>query len=430
MRERPLTEFISKKGTKEKKKPEKPKGLKGPWELPEGWRWVRLGEILSFQYGISKKLSDSGRGYPILRMNNITHDGKLDLSDLKFVELSKEEFKKYKLEKGDILINRTNSKELVGKTTVFNIEGDYVFASYIIRGRLKVDNIMPEFIALFMNSPYMKANFLDMARLAVQMANINAKELSRVLIPLPPLEEQKCIVAKLDELNKRIAEAKRLAREAREEAERLMASALHEVFSKAEEKGWEWVRLGDVAELKAGGTPSRRIKEYWENGTIPWVKISDIPDSGIVEKTEEKITEQGLRNSSAKVLPPGTILFSIFATISKVGILKIPAATNQAIVGIIPRIPINRNYLFYSLKYFGQELVYLGRGGVQDNINKRMLAKLKIPLPPLEEQKRIVAYLDRISERAQRLVKLYEEREKELEKLFPAMLDRAFKGEL
>ncbi|HII67863.1 MAG TPA: hypothetical protein HA302_07680, partial [Thermococcaceae archaeon] len=191
-------------------------------------------------------------------------------------------------------------------------------------------------------------------------------------------------------------------------------------------EGWRWVRLGDIAELKAGGTPSRRVKEYWENGTIPWVKISDIPDSGLVEKTEEKITELGLKNSSAKLLSPGTILFSIFATISKVGILKIPAATNQAIVGIIPKISIDRGYLFYSLKYFGQELVYQGRGGVQDNINMRILSKLKIPLPPIEEQKRIVAKLDEVHRRLEEAKRLAREAREEAERLMASALHEVF----
>ena len=106
-------------------------------------------------------------------------------------------------------------------------------------------------------------------------------------------------------------------------------------------------------------------KEYWENGTIPWVKIQDIPEEGYVNDTEEKITEKELSNSSAKLLPKGTILFTIFATIGRVGILNIDAATNQAIAGIIPKKDYDRKYLYWVLRKFGEELAQKGRGGAQ-----------------------------------------------------------------
>ena len=436
MREKPLTEFIgSKKAAKEhKEKPAEPKvvGLKGPWELPEGWRWVRLGDVVQeLKPGFARnKKHISDDGIPHLRPNNIGL-GRLNLESIVKVKI---EYgfnpRDYYLKKGDILFNNTNSIELVGRAALVSKNLEFGYSNHITRIRVKENLILPEWLVFVINYLWMQGYFRRVCTHWIGQAGVNMNTLKKTPIPLPPLSEQKRIVAKLNEVSKRLEEAKHLAREAREEAERLMASALHEVFSKAEEKGWEWVRLGKIAELKAGGTPSRRVREYWKNGTIPWVKISDIPDSGLVEKTEEKITELGLKNSSAKLLPPGTILFSIFATISKVGILKISATTNQAIVGIIPKITIDQKYLFYSLKYFGQELVALGRGGVQDNINKRMLAKLKTPLPPLEEQQRIVAYLDSINEHAQKLVSLYEEQEKELEQLFPAVLDRAFRGEL
>ncbi len=98
-------------------------------------------------------------------------------------------------------------------------------------------------------------------------------------------------------------------------------------------EGWEWKRLGDVGRIESGGTPSRGKSEYWEDGTIPWVKISDITDKYINE-TSERIAEKGLENSSAKIFPKGTILISIFATLGDVGILNIDAACNQALSGI------------------------------------------------------------------------------------------------
>ena len=196
-------------------------------------------------------------------------------------------------------------------------------------------------------------------------------------------------------------------------------------------KGWKWVKLKDIAKVSAGGTPKRSVKEYW-NGDIPWVKISDIPENGLVLDTEEKITKKGLMNSSAKIFPKGTILFSIFATIAKVGILGIDAATNQAIAGIQIKNTqiVDRKYLFYCLRYFGFTLTRIGRGMAQRNINQTILMNLRIPLPPFEDQKKIAMYLDKLSKTIESLRKLQQNIDKELEQLVPAILDKAFKGRL
>jgi len=421
MRIKPLSEFFDsgEDNNGRREKSTKKTGVKGPWELPVGWKWARLGEIVNRR---NETLDPTVNiSLPFVGLEHI-QPGELRLSS--YAEETDVKSQKLIFYPGDILYGKL--RPYLDKAVVATIKG-MCSTDFLVLTPKK--DVIPEYIVFFMHTPH----FVRLSTQNMRGTNhprISWKILQKFLIPIPPIEEQKRIVAMLDEIQKRLEDAKRLAREAKEEAQKLMASALHDVFSKVEEKDWEWRRLKDIADLKAGGTPSRRVREYWENGTIPWVKISDIPDSGVVERTEEKITELGLRNSSAKLLPPGTILFTIFATISKVGILKIPAATNQAIVGIISRVTINKSYLFYSLKYFGQELVYQGRGGVQDNINMRMLSKLKIPLPPLEEQKRIASYFDSLHVHAQKLVKLYEEREKELEKLFPSILDRAFRGKL
>lgn len=158
----------------------------------------------------------------------------------------------------------------------------------------------------------------------------------------------------------------------------------------------EYVRLGDVANISAGGTPSRGKSEYWDNGTIPWVKIGDIHGKYVTD-TEEKITVEGLKNSSAKIFPKGTILFSIFATLGDVGILEIEAATNQAIAGLQFDGCVDTNYAYYYLSSLKTVVERKGRGAAQQNINQKILKNLEIPLPPLEEQKRIAAALDKMS---------------------------------
>jgi type I restriction enzyme S subunit len=158
--------------------------------------------------------------------------------------------------------------------------------------------------------------------------------------------------------------------------------------------GWEWKRLGNITKIQAGGTPRRGVREYWTNGTIPWVKISDIREK-YIETTSECITVLGLRDSSAKIFPRGTILLSIFATLGDIGILKIDATCNQAIAGIIVEDKnVDPDYLYYVLKDLKSHFERIGRGVAQNNINQSILKDTIIPVPPLPIQHQIVAVLE------------------------------------
>ena len=157
-------------------------------------------------------------------------------------------------------------------------------------------------------------------------------------------------------------------------------------------------RLGDICKIQSGGTPSRAESAYWDNGSIPWVKISDIKDK-YLNNTEEYITETGLENSSAKIFPAGTILYTIFATLGEVCILNINASTNQAIAGIqVENDLVFKDYLYYYLLSQKDTVSKMGRGVAQNNINMKMLREFEVPLPPLEEQRHIAATLDKVSD--------------------------------
>jgi len=171
-------------------------------------------------------------------------------------------------------------------------------------------------------------------------------------------------------------------------------------------------KLGDIATIQSGGTPSRSVAEYWDNGTIPWVKISDIKSKHL-HQTEELITDAGLENSSAKVFKKGTILYTIFATLGETSILDINAATNQAIAGIsITDSRILSDYLYYYLLSQKNHVQKIGRGVAQNNINMKLLRDFDVPLPSKDTQLNIIEQLNRITEllslRKQQLAKLDE----------------------
>jgi len=141
--------------------------------------------IIDLRYGTSKPASEHGT-YPYLRMNNITYDGKLDLSELKYIDLSESELDKCMVRQGDVLFNRTNSRELVGKTCVFTEEKSMVIAGYIIRVRLN-ERVLPLYLSVMFNTDYGKALLKKMAKGAIGQANINAQALQNIDILLPPL---------------------------------------------------------------------------------------------------------------------------------------------------------------------------------------------------------------------------------------------------
>ena len=160
-----------------------------PATNPKGWKITTIGDITTdVRYGTSKSSVDGGK-YPYLRMNNITYKGGLDLQDLKYIDIDDEELEKCIVRKGDVLFNRTNSAELIGKTCVFNLDEPMIIAGYIIRVRLN-DDILPIYLSMFLNSDYGKNLLRGLAIGAVNQANINAQELKSIKISVPPIELQ------------------------------------------------------------------------------------------------------------------------------------------------------------------------------------------------------------------------------------------------
>ncbi|EYA36705.1 restriction endonuclease subunit S, partial [Bacteroides fragilis] len=157
---------------------------------------------------------------------------------------------------------------------------------------------------------------------------------------------------------------------------------------------WMWTTLGEVGTWQSGGTPSRSNKSYY-GGNIPWLKTGDLND-GLITDIPESITEEAVSNSSAKLNPIGSVLIAMYgATIGKLGILTIPATTNQACCACVEYLGITQLYLFYFLLSQREAFVAKGGGGAQPNISKEIIVNTYFPLPPYAEQQRIVAEIER-----------------------------------
>ena len=158
---------------------------------------------------------------------------------------------------------------------------------------------------------------------------------------------------------------------------------------------WQSRPLGELATTTSGGTPSRKRKDYY-GGSIPWVKSGELKD-GYIFETEEHITEAGLKNSSAKLFPAGTVLIALYgATVGKTSILRTDASTNQAVCGITPGLDLDAGYLRYHLISLRRELLSHRYGGAQPNISQQVVRHQKIAYPPLPEQKKIAQILSTV----------------------------------
>jgi len=161
-----------------------------PGTNPKGWPLGTIrGLVTEAKYGTSQKADPKNGQYPVLRMGNITYSGRLDLTDLKYIDLVEKDVPKHTVRKGDLLFNRTNSPDLVGKTTVFDVDEPFAFAGYLVRARTN-DLADPYFISYFLNSGFGKQTLRSMCKSIIGMANINAQEFQDIPIPVPDRETQ------------------------------------------------------------------------------------------------------------------------------------------------------------------------------------------------------------------------------------------------
>ena len=168
-----------------------------------------------------------------------------------------------------------------------------------------------------------------------------------------------------------------------------------EYFKYSLPDNWTWVELEQILETTSGGTPSRKRQEYYQ-GKIPWVKSGELNYNTIFD-TEEKVTEAAIANSSAKIFPKGTLLIALYgATVGRLAFLGVDASTNQAVCGIFNNKNIDLKFIYYCLMHQYSHLISLSAGGAQPNISQAIIKKLNIPLPPFNEQNRIVLKLDEL----------------------------------
>ena len=250
--------------------------------------------------------------------------------------------------------------------------------------------------------------------------SIGKEAIRELSIPVPPREEQERIVEELNCLSG-IIEKKR---EQLKELDALAQSIFYTMFGNpiTNEKGWEVKKLGEVCKTTSGGTPSKGHNEYYEGGTIPWLRSGEVNKMYIYE-TELFITEDGLQNSSAKWFPENTVVIAMYgATVGQVGILRNKMTTNQAICGIFPNNDFAPIYLYHFLLSKKEEYLKLAAGGAQPNISQNIVRDTLVCCPPIAAQQEFAEKIEAIEKQKQLIKKSIEE----TETLFNARMDYYF----
>ena len=421
-----------------------------PFEIPDSWEWVRLSKLCSrFSTGpfgtmVHKEDYVETNGFPLINPTNIIN-GEICRDGIKMVSKSKYgELSTYVLQTNDIVLARRGDLSkiaIVSQNEEGWLAGTGAFFMHIFDGVF-----LPYFVRLYTSS-YCQGYLLSQS-VGGTMNNLNQSLLADFLMPLPPLAEQKRIVAKIEELLPKVEEygkaqdalnklneelpeklKKRVLQEAitgklvpqnpndepastllnriREEKKRLVKEGklkkkdLEETPISEDEipfeipDSWEWCRLGWIGDWGAGATPAKGNPEYYDNGTIPWLRTGEL-NNAFVYDSEIKVTPKALEKCSLRMCNVGDVLIAMYgATIGKVAIAGIELTTNQACCACTPY-EIYNKYLLYYLMASKKTFIEMGEGGAQPNISREKIIAFPFPLPPLAEQHRIVAKIEEL----------------------------------
>lgn len=279
-------------------------------------------------------------------------------------------------------ITVSGSGAYAGFISYYN-EPIFVSDAFTICAKKDENKILNKYIYALLKS---KQDEIYLLRAGAGIPHVYPKDFANMMIPLPPLDVQQQIVDEIENKQSAISHARKIIENL--ERERQYFACLLDGINYNE------VKLGDVCDTTSGGTPLKSHQEYYQNGTIPWVRSGEV-SQGFITSTEIKITERGLKNSSAKLLPVNSVLVAMYgATAGQVGLLKIVACSNQAICSILPNDKIIPAFLYNYLRSQTKYLLSLGAGGAQPNISQQIIKNIVIPLPSIDDQKRIVAKLE------------------------------------
>nr|MDO8080352.1 restriction endonuclease subunit S [Candidatus Freyarchaeota archaeon] len=409
--------------------------IEEPYKLLESWKWATLGAVAKINPSKSEIKGLSDETYvSFVPMNNVDDEmGEIVSSEIKKLGEVRKGYTYFREE--DVIFAKITPCMENGKCAVAkNLINKLGFGSTEFHVIRPSNIISSKWIHLYLRQKSIRDKATKYFTGSVGQQRVPKEFLEKLLIPLPPIEEQKRIVARIEELFSRIKEIKGLRKDALKQIKALMPSALNEVFSKADEKGWGWVKLEDIFEIQQGVSmsPERRkgLSPYpfLRTLNVQWGYI-DISTLDYMDFTENEISKLKLNVGDLLVCEGGEV--------GRTAIWKGEVGTclyqnhihrlRKCVDDVVPEF-----YMYWmqsAIKVFG---LYKGQEckTAIPNLSITRLKQFKVPFPSIEEQKRVVTYLDVIYEKSQALQKLQEETEKEIEKLKETILHKAFRGEL
>lgn len=354
--------------------------------IPEDWEIKNLSQIGSFSKGkgISKTEANSGN-IPAIRYGELyTKHHYIIRRFYSFIN-NQVARNSVKLKKGDLLFAGSGeTKEEIGKSVAFvSDELAFVGGDIVILSPNK--DGLSSFLGYLLNSKVIQKQKAANAQ-GDAVVHIYSSSLKDIQIPLPPLPEQEAIAGALSDADAWIESLEQLIAKKR----LIKQGAMQELLTPKE--GWEVKKLGEIAKIIGGGTPSTFVSEYW-NGEIEWFTPTEVGYEKYLYSSKRKISNSGLKNSSASILPVNTILLTSRAGIGDLGILKIEACTNQGFQSIICDSYVDFEFIYYVMLTKKEELLKNASGSTFLEISPNKVKSIEISIPSLTEQTRIATIL-------------------------------------
>lgn len=334
---------------------------------------------------------DDNGNIPYITSKNIK-GGKIDFQNTKYINeyVYKELSRTRCIIENDILISMIGT---IGEAVIVKQEDLYFYGQNMYVLRLNNELVNHKFFLYYFTAPFILNSLLSKKNSSNQ-GYLKAGQIENLKIPIPPLSVQTEIVKILDALTALTSELTSELILRRKQYEYYREKLLSE--EELGKVGFEWKTIDEISnKISSGGTPTTSNNGYYDNGTIPWLRTQEV-DFKEIWDTNIKITEDALNNSSAKWIPANCVIVAMYgATVGKTAINKIPLTTNQACanIEINDKLACYR-YIFHYLTSKYEYIKSLGSGS-QTNINAQIVKKIKVPVPPIEEQQRIVSILDK-----------------------------------
>ncbi len=363
--------------------------------IPDGWTWKTVGEFTTeHKQGYYTKESYVSNGIFLIRITDLGNP-KIEYSNMPKLEIDDKEFNQFKVSIGDFLFARSGA---IGRYGIVTSDLAAVFASYLIRFRFNDQLVITRYFGYLYESDLCQKQLASITQGSSNI-NINAENIKSLLVPFAPLPEQQKIAAILTSVDEVIESTQAQINKLKDLKTGMMQELLTKGIGHSEfkdspvgriPKAWDCVLLDKVARRGSGHTPDKQTKEYW-NGGIKWVSLADSSklDKLHISETENEISSDGIKNSSAVLHPKGTVVLSRDAGIGKSAVTTDAMAVSQHFMAWICGEKLNNYFLYYLLQMWKPRFENIAMGSTIKTIGLQYFKTLEIPLPEISEQIKI-----------------------------------------